>query len=132
MTEMYKYKKKVNITYFSKIKESNIEDIAEGNTIFIKVKSPLNYGVREWFYYGRLIKKTNNFFDILEYFGNTNIDNWETEQIKMKENNPKKYTKRWAKKSIIEIYLVNTVEKIEIKEFETNNFVKARKRDIQN
>ena len=52
-----------------------------------------------------------------------------TEQIRNYEKNQKKYTKRWAKKSIIEIYLVKTKEKKELREYETNciDSIKARK-----
>lgn len=120
MKEMHKYKKEVGITYFKKEYKTTIDDVNVGDIIFIKVKSPLNYGISEIPFYGKLVKKTKYYFDILEYYGQFDIDNWHTEQINLKENNPKKYTKRWAKKSIIEIYNVSTEEKTEIKEFYTN------------
>ena len=127
MTKMYKYTKEVNVTYFEKQKKITIDEVTEGEVIYLKVHSPLNYGIRECSYYGKLIKKTNLFFDILEY--NTGLDNLNTEQIRNYEKNQKKYTKRWAKKSIIEIYLVKTKEKKELREYETNciDSIKARK-----
>lgn len=121
MSEMYKYTKEVDITYFKKIKTTIIENVNEGEIIYIKVYSPLNYGIKEWEYYGRLIKKTNHFFDILEYFGNSRMNYWSTDEIEKKEENQKKYTKKWAKKSIIQICTVKTENKKELKEFETNN-----------
>lgn len=120
MKEMCKYKKEIETTYFKKVNKTTIDDVNVGNIIFIKVKSPLNYGIREIPYYGRLVKKTKYYFDILEYYGQFDIDNWHTEQIKIKEKNPEQYTKRWAKKSIKEIYNVITEEKTEIKELYTN------------
>lgn len=117
--KMYKYIEEVNITYFEKLKKTTIDEVTEGEIIYLKVSSPLNYGIRQWEYYGRLIKKTNLFFDILQY--NTGLDNCNTEQVKNSEKNQKKYTKRWAKKSIIEIYIVKTKEEIEVREYETNN-----------
>lgn len=109
--------KKVNITYFIKNKKITIEDVNIGDIVFVKVKSPLNYGIREVPYYGKIMKKTNCYFEILEYYGGFDLDNWKTEQIKLKENNKEKYTKKWAKKSILEMYSIKTEEKVEIRKF---------------
>lgn len=122
---MYKYHKEVNITYFKKVKKAVINEVNEGEIIYLKVRSPLNYGIRDWDYYGKLIKKTNLYFDILVY--TTGLDNWNTKEIKRYERNQKQYTKRWAKKSVIEVYLVQTQEKKELVEYYTNdiNSIKA-------
>lgn len=122
---MYKYQKEVNITYFKKVKKAVINEVNEGEIIYLKVRSPLNYGIRDWDYYGKLIKKTNLYFDILVY--TTGLDNWNTKEIKRYERNQKQYTKRWAKKSVIEVYLVQTQEKKELLEYYTNdiNSIKA-------
>ena len=122
---MYKYQKEVNITYFRKVKKAVINEVNEGEIIYLKVRSPLNYGIRDWDYYGKLIKKTNLYFDILVY--TTGLDNWNTKEIKRYERNQKQYTKRWAKKSVIEVYLVQTQEKKELLEYYTNdiNSIKA-------
>lgn len=120
MPELYKYKKEVDMTYFKKINQTTIEDVSDGEIIYLKVCSPLNYGLREWEYYGKLMKKTNYFFDILNY-SDAMVDYWYTKEIEKKNNNPQKYTKRWAKKSIIEIYKVQIENKKELREFETNN-----------
>lgn len=119
MVMMYKYQKEVNRTYFEKVKKAAINEVNEGEVIYLKVRSPLNYGIRYWEYCGKLIKKTNLFFDILEY--NTGSDNCDTEEIERCEKNQKQYTKRWAKKSIIEVYLVKTQEKKELVEYYTND-----------
>ena len=61
MTKMYKYTKEVNVTYFEKQKKITIDEVTEGEVIYLKVHSPFKYGIREWCYYGKLIKKTNLF-----------------------------------------------------------------------
>lgn len=70
-------------------------------------------------YYGKILHKTQKYFDILEYcIAETNY--WYSDEILKRENQVKKYTKRWAKKSVKEIYLVSTHVKEEIKEFYKN------------
>lgn len=71
-------------------------------------------------YYGKILHKTQNYFDILEYCtGEMNY--WYADEILNKEKEIKKHTKRWAKKSIKELYLVSTYTKEEIREFHKNN-----------
>ncbi len=113
---MEKYTKKINITYFTKDKEVNIDN-AINKVVFLEVNSPLNYGLRTWEYYGRIVKVTKCYFEIIEYCdGNT--DYWYTDEINKKEN--EKITKKWAKKSIQKLYCVKTENKIEKHEFYKN------------
>lgn len=116
---MEKYAKKVKITYFEKTKKVDISNINDNSIVYLKVKSPLSYGIRELGYYGKILHKTQKYFDILEYcIAETNY--WYSDEILKRENQVKKYTKRWAKKSVKEIYLVSTHVKEEIKEFYKN------------
>lgn len=117
---MYKSVKEVRVTYFRKIKRVDIDEIKDNSLVYIKIVSPLNYGVRDCAFYGKVLKKTNKYFDILQYC-DAITDNWNTEQILLKENNKNRFTKRWAKKRIIELYLVDYEEKTVIKEIYTNN-----------
>lgn len=126
MTELYKYEKEVDVTYFKKIKKVKIEDVSEGELVYLKVRSPLNYGTREWGYYGKIIKKTNYYFDILNYNEDT-IDYFYTNEIEKINNNPDKHTKRWAKKSIIEIYVIQTENEIKLIEYYTNDKANIKK-----
>ena len=103
---MYKHEEEVDRTYFKKIKKTVIDEVNEGDVIYLKVRNAGKSTIRHWEYYGKLIKKTNHFFHILEYTNGS--DNSETEDIERTERNPKQGTKKWAKKSIIEIYLVKT------------------------
>lgn len=109
MEMMDKYQKEVNKTYFKKIKKTIIDEVNEGDVIYLKVRNTRKSTIRYLEYYGKLIKKTNLFFDILQY--TTGSDNWETEDIERWERNPKLGTKRCGKKSIVEVYLVKTQEK---------------------
>lgn len=97
MEYLYKNEKDVNVTYFTKIKKIDIDELKDNSLIYLKVKSPLNYGIKYWAFYGKLLKRTNKFFDILQYCDDT-TDSWNTEQILLKEKNKIKFTKRWAKK----------------------------------
>ena len=113
---MEKNTKKINITYFTKDKEINIDN-AINKVVFLEVNSPLNYGLKTWEYYGRIVKVTKCYFEIIEYCdGNTGY--WYTDEINKKEN--KKNTKKWAKKSIQKIYDVKTEIKLEEHEFYKN------------
>ena len=80
---MEKYTKKINITHFAKDEEINIDD-ATNRIVYLEVNSPLNYGLRTWEYYGRIVKVTKCYFEIIEYCdGNT--DYWYTDEITKKE-----------------------------------------------
>ena len=39
MPELYKYKKEVDMTYFKKINQTTIEDVSDGEIIYLKVCS---------------------------------------------------------------------------------------------
>lgn len=118
--EFYKYKSTDSFTYFNKIKEVNIDEVKEGDLVYLEVKSPLQYGTYSWTFYGKITKKTKCYFYILEYC-NGLIDYCRTEQITKKESSAKPPTKQWAKKNIIKLFLVNSIEKIETRQYETNN-----------
>ena len=114
---MAKYLKDVNIMYFYKGKKTNIEEVDIGTVVFLEVKNPLNYGLKTLQYYGKIVHKTRCFFDIIEYCNciwNTNY--WYADEIAKKEK--RNLSKRWMKKSIIELYTVSTETKIETHEFE--------------
>lgn len=113
---MEKYIKNTGITYFKKIEEINIEN-ALNRIVYLKVKSPLNYGIKSWEYYGRINKITKYYFEIIEYCDG-NIEYWYTNEIK--EIEQKQLTKKWAKKSIELLYEVQTNEKNEEIEFYKN------------
>lgn len=112
MAIWYRYEKEEDMTYFKKTKKTTIDEVSEGEIVYLKVRSPLKYGLREWNYYGKITKKTNQYFYILEY--TTGSESWYTEDIKRYEENPNPGTKKWAKKSIIEIYKVKCQEKKEL------------------
>ena len=110
---MKKYTKKVSLTYFKKIKEISIEN-SINKIVYLEVNSPLNYGVKTFSYFGKIVKVTKCYFDILEYC-TADIDNCSTQQILMKENN--KRVKKWSKKSIRKLIEVSTDEKEEFVEY---------------
>lgn len=116
MDDLKKYTKTLSVTYFAKEKEINIDD-ALGRIVYLEVDSPLNYGLRTWKYYGRIVNVTKCYFEIIEYCDGF-LDNWPTDQILMKEKSCRK--KKWAKKSIQKLYLVKTEEKIEEREYYKN------------
>lgn len=120
--EEQKYLKEESITYFERKQKVSIEDIHEGEIILLTVNSPYNYGISEWEMVGKLVKKTKCYFEILWYFNVLWRNNsCKTESIKTREENPKRYTKKWAKKSIVEIYTAEITEKIEIREYYNYN-----------
>lgn len=120
MKDLYNYKREESITYFKKIKTVSIEDVNVNDIVYLKIESPLKYGVKELKYYGKIIKITSEYFYILLYFKAV-TDNCKTSQIELLEKNIKKYTKQWSKKRIIELCLVKTSVKKEVIEYETNN-----------
>lgn len=120
MQELYKYTKEESITYFEKVKPVSIDDIVVNDIVYLKIESPLKYGIRELKFYGKIIKITKEYFYIIPYC-NAVTNDWKTSQIEMLEKNIKKYTKQWSKKRILELYLVNTKVKNEIREYKTNN-----------
>ena len=112
---MDKYQKEVNKTYLKKIKKTVIDEVNEGEVIYLKIRNPNKSTIRHLEYYGKLIKKTKDYFYILEYTYCS--DSCDTEEIKRLELNPKPYTKRRSKKIIVEVYLVKTQEKKELVEY---------------
>ncbi len=59
---MYKHEEEVDRTYFKKIKKTVIDEVNEGDVIYLKVRNAGKSTIRHWEYYGKLIKKTNHFF----------------------------------------------------------------------
>lgn len=106
---MQSYKEIVDITYFTKEREIDIDD-AINSIVYLEVDSPLNYGLRTWSYYGRVASVTKCYFEIIEYCDGF-LNNWRTDQIEMKERSQRK--KKWAKKSIQKLLLVRTEERTE-------------------
>ena len=117
---MEKYKKEVGITYFSKLQEINIDKIEDNSIVYLKIDSPLNYGIREWDYYGKILHKTRNYFDFLEYCTGS-LNYWYSSEILKKENSYNIHIKRWSKNRIKELYLVSTNTRKEIIELYKNN-----------
>ena len=111
---MDKYIKEVNITYFMKENKINIDE-ALNEIVYLEVNSPLNYGIKSVDFYGRVVKVNDFYFEFLPYC-RALIHEWNTEQIKLIEERYK--TKRWAKKSIQNLYKVRTIEKVVKKEYE--------------
>ena len=106
---MESYTRMVSNTYFKKEGEIYIDD-ALGKIVYLEVDSPLNYGIRTWSYYGRVVNVTKCYFEIIEYCDGF-LDYWRSDQIEMKEKSQRK--KKWAKKSIQKLLLVTTEEKTE-------------------
>ena len=105
----------VNHTYFQKKTQKTIDDVNVGDIVFIKIWSPLNYGNREWIFYGRIAKITKCFFWITEYAeANWTFDTYcNTETISKRNTTPAPYTKQWAKSRLLEIWSAATEEKAE-------------------
>ena len=121
MEPLKKCIKVVNCTFFNRLRSISINDIKEGDIVYIKVKSPLNYGVSEWEYYGRIIKITKCYFQILHYFeASMGINECRTESISKIEADPSGHIKKWAKKSIVEICTLETVQEEILKEYYSN------------
>ena len=112
MTMWYKYEKEKDMTYFKKTKKTTIDEVNEGDVIYLKVRNPSKSTIRHVEYYGKLMKKNNIYFDILEYTDGE--DNLETEVIERWDKTPKQCTKTRAKKSIVEIYQVKCQRKKEL------------------
>ena len=106
---MDKYTKTVNMTYFIKQDRINIDD-SINKIVYLEVDSPLNYGIRTWTYYGRIINITKCYFEIIAYCDGT-LNSWRTDQIEIKEK--KNIKKKWHKKSIQRLIEVKTEERQE-------------------
>lgn len=118
---MKSYTKEIEVTYFDRKEAIDIDEVSVGDNVYLEVNSPLSYGVRIWSFNGEITKITKDYFWILEYHnGFPNITKWSTEQIKIKKLNQKKYTKKWAKKSIVKLYRIDLVNKLEKIEYSTN------------
>jgi len=115
---MEKYKKIVNMTYFTKGKKIDINDSID-RIVYLEVDSPLNYGARTWDYYGRIVKITNCYFWIIEYCDGF-LNSWQKDQIQRAEN--EHLAKKWHKKSIRKLYEVKTEEKNEEIEYEKSSY----------
>ena len=113
---MCKNTKFVNRRYFYDIKPISIEEAQTGDIVWVRVYSRQN-SVRELTCYGRLLKKTKHFFDVLYYFpadifagSKTNSALVETIERYEAERRP---IVRWAKKSILELVLSSTLDRME-------------------
>ena len=116
MEQMTKTIKDVDVTFFKKVEEVSVDDVNPGDIVYVKVKSRLNYGIREWEYYGRIVKKTNCYIWFVEYCNAYKNDNWNTESIEQREQSEKCIGK-WSKNSVLELWKVTTEKKIVTKEY---------------
>ena len=103
---MEKHIKNKSITYFDKVEEINI-NYSLNKIVYLKVKSPLKYGIKSLEYYGRVTKVTKCYFEIIEYCDGS-LNYWYTNEINKKEQTM--LTKKWAKKSIELLYEIKTSE----------------------
>jgi hypothetical protein len=116
-----KYLKEVEMTYFSKIEKTSIEDVPIGALIFLKIKTNFKTTIKEAEYYGKIIDRSKFYFTFLCYFPSIwRLDNWKTKEILKREEDPNKYTERKAKKSIIEIWIAKSEQRKEIREYYEN------------
>ena len=120
--EEYRYTKLVSKTYFKKGIKVSIDDVKEGDLVYISIKSPLNYGIRTWQYWGMITRITPCYFYIVEYceahhFG---PNDWYTDSIERMNQNIKHFAKRWAKNSIVELYTATSEVKEELIEYHSN------------
>ena len=108
----------MEVTYFKKTKKVSINDICVDSLVYLKVKSHSNTTIRETEFYGKIIKITPSYFEFLGYCeAGYLLDNCKTEIIHRRDGNPARYSKKWAKKSIIELWIVEANEKNEAREF---------------
>ncbi len=99
----------INMTYFNKLKEIDIND-SLGKVVYLEVDSPLNYGQLIWSFYGKIVNITKCYFEIIQYCEGY-LNNWRTDQILLAES--KQLKKKWAKKSIQKLIEVKIEEKDE-------------------
>lgn len=118
----YRYTKLVSQTYFKKGIEVSIDNVQEGDLVYLSIKSPLNYGIRTWEYWGMITRITPFYFYILEYCEAHRIgpNCWYTESIERMNQNKKRYAKRWSKNSIVELYSATSEAKEEMIEYHSN------------
>ena len=104
-----------NHTYFVKDIQKNINDVNVGDIVFIKIRSPLHYGNKEWTFYGKIQKMTAKYFWITEYVEAS----WgtaiycDTDTIVNHDAKFERYTKQWAKTRLIEIWSARTMQKVD-------------------
>ena len=105
----------VSHTYFRKEVRKTINDVKVGDLIFIKIRSPLHYGNREWIFYGKIAKITKCFFWITEYAEAwwTSDTYCDTEAIARRDANAEYYTKQWAKDRLLEIWSATAKERVD-------------------
>lgn len=119
---MIQYEKQVTNRYFHKIQQCSINDVNEGDIVHITVRSPLHYGIREWSYYGKMIKITRCYFSIIQYceassFGGVESNYCSVAHAELFDRTQKERAKRWSKDSLISIHLAAYEDKTEIKTF---------------
>lgn len=119
------FQKEVDTTFFYKREKTTIEDVAPGDIVCIKVQSPLNYGIRELDYFGRIHKVTKCYFWIIEYLGPAlefafcPINDCSTSQVKRHDENPDIFAKKWAKSSLIDIWKADLESRVVTKIYGT-------------
>ena len=117
---MIQYEKQVTNRYFHKIQPCSINDVNAGDIVHITVRSPLHYGIREWSYYGRMIKITRCYFLIIQYFeassfGGVESNYCNASHAELLDRASKEYAKRWSKDSLISIHRASYEDITEIK-----------------
>lgn len=105
----------VNHTYFTKDTQKRINDVNVGDIVFIKIRSPLHYGNREWIFYGKIQKITAKFFWITEYVEASWVSDTycDTDTIVNHDAKFESYTKQWAKSRLIEIWSARTKQRVD-------------------
>ena len=119
---MIKYSKNVTNRYFRKTMKCTINNVNEGDIVHITVRSPLHYGIKEWSYYGRIVRITRCYFTILQYFEAASFGGIETNycsvsHAELLDNAQKTHAKRWAKDSLISIHLATFEDVEETREY---------------
>jgi hypothetical protein len=115
MEEREKEIRLVEHTYFKKDTQKTIDDFEVGDVVFIKIRSPLHYGNREWIFYGKITKITKCFFWITQYAEASWMSDTycETETIARRDANAEYYAKQWAKDRLLEIWSVTTKQRVD-------------------
>ena len=123
MQSMETYTEMVDTTFFKKGAKLSIENAKIGELVCITVENPLRYGVRELCYFGRIVKVTKCYFWIVEYLGPnlgfspSPVHECRTGQVEHHDLNQDKYTKKWAKKSLIDAWEATMESRVVEKQF---------------
>ena len=97
-------------TVFRKVMKTNIDAVKPGDVVYIKMRNPQHYGLRELEYYGRITKITACYFWIAEYCdghafggGDCSCTTSQREKIDTIPEYRNRCTRKWSKESLIEI-----------------------------